>query len=422
MAVDALAQNNAQAVNLSNFLKYARLKPDIVQTGSVTTAVAGGTSASTVNWTPSDVPEVPAWATGLMIQFSFVITLSLPANSTATVSPYAPYCLLQQQLLLAGAPAFPLSSAVPWWIDDVTSRRRYDPNDAGVGLFSGNQEYQGPTPWTMTNATPGGTIANATTAATTVTVTMKCNYFVRLQRRHYLLWGCVPMGDPENRPRLVAQLSALVGPDPVDSPFQDVAAAGITAVLAQAGVVTLTWWSRSLDLLPPGLTTIPQPIVGMGTQLDSDTAANVWNAGAIGSVAHRTSMLYEKIIDILENNQQAKEPDYIALWTTGDQQSARYAFDSAVGNLQDYYDWLHRTYGRYLPKGCIMFDLESGFWPERPAESPYDGLMSPDVNYAAAAGVAPTPAMHTALRYATGTSMVAARVRVFSLGLVAVPY
>lgn len=423
MAIDVAAHNNAQMTNLANFLKYARLKPDIVQLGSITTATSGGSTASNVTFTPSDISEVPAWCTDILVQVQLTITVTVPANTTANVSPLFPYNCMQHQLLLAGAPTFPLSSGVPWFLDDITSRRKYDPNDGGVGLYSGGQEDQGPTPWTLTNATPGGTIANATSVSANTTVTVKYQYRLRLQRNRSVLWGCFPVGDPENRPRFVAQMSALVGTDPADSPFQDPAGGGVTAVLADAGVCNVIYLSRSLDLTPPGVNLpLPQPIVGFGLQLDADTPANAWTAGAIGSIPLRTAMLYEKVFNVVESVQALVRPDYWAFWTTGDQQSARWAWDSAVGNQQAYYQNQHHIYGRYLPKGVMVADFVSGEFPELPSVSPYDGLVSPDVNYAAAAGTAPIPAMHTALRYPTGTTMTTPKVRTYSFGRVEVPY
>lgn len=414
------------------FLKYARIYPGIVQIGTVPTAQSGGPVSSVV-WN-KDVPEAPAWAQAIVLQVNLPITLTLPAGATATISPWFPFPAFAHNLVLGGAPPFAAPmSGVPFWLDEQTSRRSYDVTDndptdipaawrdTGTGVGGTNPNYT----ISLAGLTPGGTVNNAGTVATNTNFTLVFRYRIRLgrsfaNRRQPNAYGMVPLGDPMNRPRLDMYLNALVGPHPEDNLFQDVAGAGITCQTNGAATVTACWEARSLDILPSGVT-VPSPLVVMGLAINSNSQA-VQNAGQIQQVQHRAAMVYEKTFHLLVNGQKPVDPDYFGLWITGEEQSARWEYDANQANFWKIYDDYHRRYHRYLPNGVMVADYVGGADPERPGGDPYDGLMSPDVTYAALAGIAATPAMYTALRVPNGVAMSGAYVRTYSFGLVTVPY
>lgn len=419
------------------FLKYARTYPGIVQVGNVAAGQAGGPQ-STVVWN-KDVPTAPSWADAIVVQVTLPITLTLPANSTATVSPWFPFPAFAHNLVLGGAPPFATPiSGVPFWLDEITSRSEaYDTSDndptdipaawrdnGGSAVGVGTNPNYG---FSLAGITPGGTVVNSGTAATNTNYTLVFRYRINLgrswhNRQNPNLYGMIPLGDPMNRPRLDMYLNSLVGNQPENNLFQDIGNKGITAAVTagQQATVTLCWESKSLDILPSGVT-VPSPMVGMGLAINSNQQA-VQNAGQLAQIQHRAAMLYTKVFHLVINNQAPVDPDYFGLWITGEEQSARWEYDVNQSNYWKYYDDVHRKYGRYLPNGTLVADFIGGEDPSSPYETLYDGVMSPDVTYAAIAGIAATPAMYTATRVPNGVTMAGAYVRTYSFGLVSVPY
>lgn len=416
------------------FLKYARTYPGIVQIGAVPAGQSGG-PVSAVTWN-KEVPTAPSWADAVVVQVTLPITVVQPVASTMTISPYFPLPAFAHNLVLGGAPPFasPISG-VPFWLDEITSRSEaYDTSDndptdiptawrdTGLGVGGSNPNYT----FNLAGLTPGGTVV-AGGSITTINYVITFRYRINLGRSWHNrqspnLFGMVPLGDPMNRPRLDMFLNPLVGTHPEDNLFQDKAGAGITASITtgQSASVTLCWESKSLDILPSGIT-VPSPLVGMGLAVNTNPQA-VQNAGQLQQVQHRAAMVYEKVIHLLINNQGPVDPDYFGLWITGEEQSARWEYDANQANMWKAYDDYHRKYGRYLPSGVMVGDFVGGEDPRSPYETEYDGLMSPDVTYAAMAGIAATPAMYTALRVPNGVVMNGAYIRTYSFGLVSVPY
>lgn len=410
----------AQGNNVDGFLRYAREKYYPLS-GTIPAAQSGGVPASNVTF--SDViPEVPAWATAITFEVTLPLALTLPAASSVKVSPYFPYSAVMMGLTLAGSPPWDQMSLAPWYLDDITSSRFFDPAGSGVvpGAESG-QADSGPFVYSDGGFAPGGTITNAGGAPATTNGTATFRVTCRLQRNPRLLFGAVPMGDPENRPKLTMQLAALVGPSPEVNAFQDTANAGATCVLSGPATVSAIITGKSLDTLPPGVGSIPTPEVGMGLAVTYSTKTQA-SAGQIFKVKHSAAMLFEKVMHLLVNAEVGQRADYFANWLTGEQQSARVEYDAAQGTFNQYYRDVFRRYRRYLPKGCYVLDEVSGFDPDDPGRDPYDGQQTPDTGYAAEFGLAPTPAWNTALRIPVGTAMNGAYVAVYEFGLVNVPY
>jgi hypothetical protein len=412
------------------FLNYARTTFDIQQLGTIATASSGGPTAQ-VQWN-TVVPVAPAWADELIVVATVPYQFTVPAGATMYFSPFFPYNLLAYNLLLGGAPPFATPvSGTPFVLDEITSFQGYDPS-YGLGSPAGIPQDQGgagqaagfPLPYQTGNANvvPGGTYHNTSAGSQNISGTAQFYLRIRCRRRRGGMWGYIPLGDPENRPILNSFLNPLVGNHPEDNPVQDVAAAGITGVTTGVTNVYLTWRAKQLDITPPGMSSIPQPTVGLGLTVDTNNGLAIANAGQIVQIEKRAAMIYEKMFHILVNNQQPIESSYYGLWTTGQQQSARYEFDVTQNNFQNYYIQLHWVYQRWLAIGVYVTDLVSGEIPEFPGQTPYKGLMSPDVGYAAMVGVAPTPAMYNAIRIITGVGIVGAYVRSYDFGLVTVPY
>lgn len=407
-----------QQANLAYFLRYARTR-EIPLTGTLPNGAAGGTPASNVSFS-SQIPTVPAWATAMVIECTLPISLTVPANKTANVSPYFPYSAAMMQLKLAGSPPWDQLSLVPWWLDELTSTRFFDPTNKGPSSEAAQQDA-GPFVYSNGGFVPGGTIAGGTAGSTT-TGTVTFRTVVRLQRKPNLLFGAVPLGDPENRPQVIMQLNALVGPNPEANAFQDVAGgSGITAQLSAAGTVNVIFVAKSLDILPPGLQNIPTPTVGMGLAVNYGTQTQA-TAGQFIKTPHNAAMLYEKIFSLLINNAQGQRADYIGNWLTGEQQSARDEYDATQGTLNAYYERLQRRYHRFFPTGAYILDLISGDDPDNPARTPYEGQQTPDTGYAQEFGIPATPAWTTALRVAAGTGMTNCYEAFYEFGWVNVPY
>jgi hypothetical protein len=408
------------------FLKYAKTYDDIVQVGTINSGVSGGATAS-VNWN-REVQTAPSWARAIVVHVSLPISVTLPASSTATISEFLPWAGLSHNLVLGGAPPFAAPvSGVPFWLDDITNKERYDPSDTGPTEVPASWRYTGASTdsYTIGSLVPGGTVVNSGASPVTNNYTLQFTYRIRLarsddNRTNPNMFGYLPLGDPMNRPRLDMYLNPIVGPNPEFNLIQDIANAGITATLSSAGSVTLVWESKALDILPSGIS-LPSPLVQMGLTVNT-SPTSIQNSGQIVNVPHRAAMIYEKVFHLLTSGQQNIDADYFGLWLTGEQQSARWEYDANLGNFWKYYNDVHRRYRRYLPKGVFVADLVGGETPETPYNSPYNGLMSPDVTYAAVAGVPATPAMQTSIRIPSGVTPSVAYCRTYSFGLVSVPY
>ena len=432
-ATQAGSQASSIASANTAFLQFARTTYDVQQLGTITGSPATGPSA-VVNWSPQTPPVTPAWATEVVLTAQVPYTITVPAGATAYFSEFFPYCFFAHNLVLGGAPPFATPvSGTPFYLDEITSWQGYDPTsgpnpdeslgNVGATFVSANSDHGGLS-FNTGNADvqPGQTYHNTGTASVTLTGTATFTYRIRLKRRRRGMWGCIPLGDPENRPSLAMFLNAFVGSQPQNNWIQDVSAAGITADLNGTVNVYATWKALQLDILPQGMGALPQPIVGLGLTIDTNNGVAIPNAGQIVNVQKRSAMIYEKMFHFLVNNEQGQRADYFGLWTTGQQQSARWEFDSSQNNFQNYYTKLHDVYKRWFPTGVLIADLISGEIPELPGETMYKGMMSPDVGYAGLIDVAPTPAMYISARIPSGTIITSAYIVSYDFGLVTVPY
>lgn len=398
----------------SEFLRVAAER-DVVIQGSVPSGSAGGGSANVV-WQDL-VPTIPGLLVELEYQISFSVTCTVPAGGTATVSPFAPYSAWANQLTLGGAPPWPLTELTPWWLDEITEFVDYDPIFPGLGNNAppaGNNLDAGPSPANF-SVVPGTVHGPGTY---TDTFNFICR--IRLQQKRSLLYGAIPMGDPENKIRNVTQLLPLIGNNPEQNLYVSIGGA-VTATLASAATVNAVYHVRYIDLLPSSDTKVPLPQIGYGVQLNANTSS-IQNAGQQNKYYHRDSMAYLKILTMLVNNQIAQRASYYGLWDTQEQKSAKWEFDTQQNSFQAYFSRFKKIYRRYPPMGLYVADFVSGEFPEVPGVTPYNAIMSPDANYADAFDVAVTPAMTTTVSVPSGTSMVGAYQRVYSKGLVGVAY
>jgi hypothetical protein len=398
----------------SEFLRVAAAR-DVVIQGSVPAGSAGGGSAN-VTWQDL-VPTIPGLLVELEYEISFSVTLTVPAGGSATLSPYAPYSAWANQLTLGGAPPWPLTELTPWWLDEITEYCNYDPIYPGLGnnaAPAGNNLDAGPSPASF------GTVPGTTRGPGSYTDTFNFIARIRLQQKRSLLYGAIPMGDPENKIRNVTQLLPLIGSNPEQNMYVGIVGA-VTATLASAATVNAVYHVRYIDLLPSSDTKVPLPQIGYGVQLNANTSS-IQNAGQQNKYYHRDSMAYLKIMSMLINNQAAQRASYFGLWDTQEQKSAKWEFDSQQNSFQAYFSQFKKTYRRYPPMGLYVADFVSGDFPEVPGVTPYNAIMSPDANYADAFDVAVTPAMTTTLSIPSGTAMVGGYQRVYSKGLVGVAY
>jgi len=423
-------QSAAQAAlsAINNFLSVAPSKY-LAILGTVASGSAGGSTAN-VNWQQT-IPIIPAFCTALDYNMTLPVTLTLAATSPAAsiqLSPFAPYSTLANQLTLGGAPPWPLTELTPWYLDDIVHHINYDPDYPGLGNNSGifgSIIDQGPTPNNIGGTgslNPGTVVTNpSTTVVETTNYTWTFKVRQQLQRKRQLLWGAIPFGDPENRPDNLTQILPLIGTHPEQNLFVNSSSGSNTAVLNGATTVKATYELAYIDLLPPSMTSTPNPTVGYGLQLVQFSTNNL-PAGTVQPITHRTAMIYTSIHQILVNGQVPVQADYYGLWDDQDVQSARWAYDAQVNTFNEYFDKFKRIYRRYPSVGHYVCDFENGVFPEIPSVTPLDALMSPDASYAAAFGVPVTPAMTTAIRLPSTDTPSNPYVRNYSFGLVRVPF
>lgn len=410
---------NAPTTVVGEFLKIAAYR-DIVIQGSVPANAVGGGS-SNVTW-QDVVPTVPGILSEIEYQITFSVTLTIgTSGQSATVSPFAPFSAWGNQLTLGGAPPWTLLEFTPWYLDEITSRTNYDPAYPGLGNDAspaGLNLDTGPSP--INYGTAPGTVHTSTVAGQTFTDTFTFVCRQKLQQKRLLLYGAVPMGDPENKIRNIVQLLPLVGNNPEQNLYVN-AGASCTAKLASNATVNAVYKVRYIDLLPSTDTKIPLPAIRFGVQMN-DTSSDINNAGQQYKFYHRDSMAILKIATLLINSQAGQRADYWSLWDTQESKSARWEFDASQNSMQSYFQRYHEVYKRYPPSGFYVADFVSGEDPDVPGVTPYNAIMSPDANYAEAFDVAVTPAMTTTIRVPAGTVMSSAYQRVYTKGLVGVAY
>lgn len=415
------ASNSVTALN--QFLAIAPERPYSIF-GTIPSGSTGG-STSQVIW-QQQIPTVAAFCTSIDYTITLPVELVLPASGSATHSMFAPYSAVGNQLTLGGAPPWNMTEFTPWYLDGLTRYLDYDPAYPGLGnnaLWFGNVLDQGPNPISFGGSAtpnPGQTVTNSGTTSETLNYTYTFRVRQQLQRRRNKLWGAIPFGDPTNRPNNVVQLTSLVGSLPEQSLFTN-ATSGTTASLSAAGSVNAKYNLKYIDLLYPGMTTAPQPSAVLGLQLVTSSPSGL-TPGNIFMLTHRTAQIYQYIHHVLVNGELPVRSDYFGLWDDQDEQSARWAYDSQRNTFDQYFDNFHRTYRRYPFTGQYLVDMVGGEFPPIPTTTPYIAAMTPDAEYSQIANIPVTPAMTTALRLPSGVTASNPYVRLYSFGLVRVPY
>lgn len=421
----------AAAAAINSFLAIAPRKWTSI-VGSVTGGSGGSNGA--VVW-QQQLPIVPAFCTAIDYNVTLPVTLTLGIGNVTTtgvtVSPFAPYSAIGNQVTLGGAPPWPMTELTPWYLDHINKHINFDPNYPGYG---NNEGYfasildLGPTPNVIGGSgslNPGASVTNTTSGATNTNYSWTFKVRQQLQRKKHLLWGAIPFGDPENRPYNLTQVNNLLGITPESSLFVNsigpTGGSTNSAVINGSATVKASYELAYIDLLPPGVTSAPKPRVGYALQMVAFNTTGI-NAGTINPITHRTAQIFTSIQHLLINGQLPIQADYFALWDDQDQQSARWAYDAGVNTMTEYFDHFHRNYRHYPLKGQYLVDMEGGAFPEVPSLTPYDALMSPDASYAATFGVPVTPAMTTALRIPSTVTANVPYIKTYDIGLVKVPY
>ena len=445
-----------------NWLRFARDDFTSMQNGVFPVSNSGSQSAR-ANWDVT-TPANPFWAYAIGMQFSLTLTLTMPAGSTIVLSPFAPYSGIGVQLTIGGGQAIQPMSLVPFWLDQLTSKREFD--DVSYGPAQAANQYSSAltTPatygvpatnfflpeweWDGSDLTesagvmpplqitdqaavkyyPGQTIT-AGTGVTTLTLTFKFRAWMQLGRKLYGrnledLTGCIPLGDPANRPTLYVNINPLIGGFPEQNMFVAPSIGTITCVTHAATpcIANICWISKALDQLPDGVS-VGTPKVLSAIEWNTNGGLAIPNAGQFVNLIFDTAMVYNKRFHILVNNQLPISADYLAVWYSENQANARWIFDGTMNNMQEYYrNKVLRPYNRYLPKGVFVADLVGGEFPEFPRETPYRGEIVTSTTLAALTGLKPYPNAQTTIRIPTGTSLTAAYCNVYSLGTVPVAY
>lgn len=422
------AQSQQQAA-LSAIKNYLSISPTKYwATVGTTPGGNGGGSTATVDWA-QQLPIVPSFCTAIDYTITLPVTLTLAATTgAATLSPFAPYSAVQEQLTIGGAPPWPQTELLPWYLDQIQHHINFDPAYPGLGDLAGwfaSVLDQGPSPNQIGGAgslSPGTTVTNTTAAATNTNYNFVFKVRQQLQRKRQLLWGCVPFGDPENRPYNQMQVSPLLGSNPESNLFVNGVGAGTACNLQAAGATIVAKYSLAyVDLLPPGMTSAPTPTVGYGLQMVTFSTTGL-ASGVINPITHRTAMLYTSIHQLLVNGGLPIRADYYGLWDDQDQQSSRWNYDASQNTMQQYFDNYQRIWRRPPFTGQYVADLEDGVFPEIASVTPLDAVMSPDASYAETFGVPVTPAMTTSLRIPSTVAANNPYIKSYALGIVRVPY
>ena len=428
----------ARAAANRMFLQYAPKVPlPVVQA----TLAAGATGGANSIYTFSElIPAIPVWATDFLFFNYLNVAVVAPTAGSFVVSPFAPECFLSSQLTLAGSPPWNLMEHTPWALDWKRHRVGWDPAVIGAGagtipsvgalvapfdniLDLGPVVTNSPGP-TNYPVDPGATVTNGTGSPATYTHLWRWVDRIRLQRNPSLLAGCVPLGDPENRPRIKLQLNPLFGlagsSQPQNTPYVNASANTTATVATNPAITNLIIRAARLDVLPSGVS-IPTPQVGMGITVNN-YQVTISTKGQIQQYLHQQSMLYTAIEHITVSAGIGCESDYFGLWLTQEQRSNRWEYDAQQSTYQAYFENFWERYQRYPELGWLSADFDRGEYPPLPALTPYDAFMTPDFGYAQMFGVVPTPNMTTANRIPTAATLTDAYEQIYEFGLVNVPY
>lgn len=441
-----------------NWLRYARDNFSSVQNGTAIPGSPGGQAVCRFNW-DVDTPRNPFWCYAIAFQFNITVDLSIPAGGSVTISPYAPYSGVGVMLTIGGGQAIQPMSLVPFWLDEITSRRNFDwtmygpqqqldnPSRTSQSMVSMQQnnawvwdgtDYVGGTngildPMTIIDSNgalyrPGQTITNSGSSAQALVLTFKFQAWMQLGRKLYGrnledLTGCIPMGDPANRPTLYVNVQTLLGNFPEQNMFVGATNSATTATTDTTISPTCQciWVCKELDQLPDGVS-VGTPKVLSALEVNTNGGFSVQNAGQFINLIFDTAMVYNKRFHIMVNNQLPASADYYGLWYSENQSNARWYFDGTLNNMQEYFRLTRKRYGRNMPQGVYICDVVGGEFPEFPKETPYRGEIVTSTTLAGLTGLKPYPNAQTTLRYPAGTAMSSAYVNTFSFGTVPVSY
>lgn len=415
--------SQAQAA-LTSFLSIAPEKSYAI-VGTLASGSSGGGSAN-VTW-QEQIPIIPAFCTAVDYEITLTVTPTI-TTGTAQWSQFAPYCAINNQFTLGGAPPWPFTELTPWYLDETMHRRNWDPAYSGLGgqtpASNANPAFASTLDYGVAASVPAFGANPGSAVTTGVAKTFQFTVRQQFQRKRHLLWGAIPFGDPENRPNNLIQLNSLVGNNPEANLIQ-AAGGSTTAVTSAALTVKAIYRLKYIDLLPPSVAQPPAPAVGYGLQLTPASPSGL-TSGNLFKMTHRTAQVYTAMHHILVNGNGTypvpTQADYIGLWDDQDQQSARWSYDNSVNTFNTWFTDYHRIYGKYPMIGTYSIDLDDGVLPELPSVTPYRGLMSPDASYAQAFDLPVTPAMTTTIRLPASVAASNPYVRVYEFGLVRVPY
>lgn len=401
----------------ANSAEYLSLSKDFfaTQTGTLAAASAGGKFAF-----GQPIPTANKYIKGIWCLVTLPITLTLPNNTNATVSPYAPFSSVGSSFSINGKYFWSNVEGTAFHLDEITSEKGFDPSYSGLGGNGGNNYTS--SIYSLGGLTPGATLSNTSGATTNTNYTLTFSVYHKLQRYRHKPFGIVPAGDPENVPLLDFFLNQLVGTQPEQSLFVS-AGAGVTAAVQAGGAtVQVVYPEWDVPFMPNSTQQVPQPVVGFGLQINA-TRTPITLAGTPIPVPHRLAMVYEKIMHVGVNNQGVEDFDRFEFDTEQSEDSFvwRYQRSDATRYFYEYRNL--QKYGRYLPAGVVLADFQGGDYPTIPSESPQILQVTPSIDYASALpGLQVLPAMQTQVQMPAGTALTSAYARNYSFGLVTVGY
>lgn len=403
----ASAAAAAVAAANANFLTYSR--PDVQTLQAV--APVGSSSGSIFSNTPFQV--TPEWVRSFTLFFTMSIDFTLGAADVVTMSPYAPYSAFTEQQQLGGTQLVRGANLTARYLDEITRLVNGDPAYAGTNGAKAAAALAAANQFSMSVA-PGASLS----ASQTVTVTGK----VRLlcQRYRDQVYGLLPLGDPSNTLKEYFNYN-LIGSDALSALIVSTNGASTATIVSSS--FTLAANCLKTQLLPSGISAAQaEPTVGVVCQINElQNAAPVGN-GNLASVWHQEGFIYEKIFNALYDGATPLNPTLVALSPTGRLTDAFYTYQTSDNSILSYYDLQQQVYGRYLPDGVAVYDLESGDFPPIVGATPQISQMTPNANVAASVpGMTPTPAMRSFVEQNSDSGS-KPQLRTWEIGLVGVGF
>lgn len=379
-------------------------------------------SSGSSTLTAADLNDVTGYGDFADIFLQYSLSVAIPAGKQAKISPYFPFNLVRVTNDVGGVVQQGVDSYVHY-IEMLT--RKNDGSDPGYVGEGGSATNDVSTDLWDLSASPGSLIGSATsTAAQTVALT--ANFWFRYYFRQdpvdvLTAYGYMPYGSETFRPHLNFSLPAnWTGTDPWANPVLNNGTTPVVTVTSIAG--TVNWHALNIPFLPYGFSgSVPNLTVGMARFTAADSVP-ITGVGSLIPIRHRVAMVYHKIIHCVYVNSAADTADVTDFELDANAASDGIIWQFNDANLLSYHSVNLRRYGRLLPSGVLVADMQSGQLPDQQLGSE---LMTPDQSLAQAFALPLTPTMQTGITISGSVALNSAdtsNIKMAALGLQPVNY